>query len=161
MAHTLIDKALEKCGTRYKLAGLTHLSEAYLSNVYSGKRELSPLAAAKIASIAGLDAKEAMAVTAIENEKDPDEREALKRVFFRSGAVAMLVFSIIGLPLAPSPAMAETASECAALYIMLNLTAMLCVCQTWCALVRTTPTRLQTVFENRFSVPRGSLFVER
>ncbi|RYF13924.1 MAG: hypothetical protein EOO77_14885 [Oxalobacteraceae bacterium] len=118
--HTLIDAAVKVCGSRYKVAKVTGLSQTSLSHYYSGKAPLSPIAAAKIAAAAGLDARDAMAVAAIENEKDPIERKALERVFFRTGAAATLLFFIAAGLLGPSPAWADQPSRIRALYIMLN-----------------------------------------
>jgi transcriptional regulator with XRE-family HTH domain len=116
--HNLIDAAVKVCGSRYQLAKRVRVSEAFLSMVYKGKRELGPGVAAKIADVAGLDAHEAAAIAIIENEKDPAEREALKRVFSRTGAVATLLFSISAGWLAPSPATAATLYSGATLIIM-------------------------------------------
>lgn len=101
--HSLIDKAVEVCGSRYRLSQLTGVSQGDLSNAYSGKRCLGPVAAAKVASVAGIDAQRAAVVAMIENEKDPAEREVLKGVFFPAGAKAMLLSSIAAGLLATSP----------------------------------------------------------
>lgn len=102
--HSLIDAAVKKCGSRYALSKRTGIPESTLSFIYSGKRGMSPVVAAKLAAEAGLDAREAAAVAMIESEKDPKEREALKRVFFRSGAAALLAICIGATSFAPSTA---------------------------------------------------------
>ena len=109
--HALIDKAVKVCGSRYKLAKRVGLSQAYLSRVYNGEQDLGPLAAAQIADVAGLDPTEALKAAHIENEKDPDKREALKQLFSRAGAAAMWVFCIVGGSLQPSPATAAASID--------------------------------------------------
>lgn len=126
--HTLIDAAAKVCGSRYKLAKRLGLSQSYLSMVCKGERALAPLTAARIAEIAGLDPQQALTAATIENEKDPDKREALKQLFSRAGAAAMLAFCIVGGSLQPSPATAaasndaqDTTGGASPLYIMSSL----------------------------------------
>lgn len=122
--HSLIDAAVKVCGSRYKVAQRLDISQATLSLIYSGKRDLPPKMAGKLADLAGLNPQEAAVVALIEGEKDPREREALKRVFFRAGAAAMLALCIAVPSLAPSPAMAgarESTDSTGALCILCQL----------------------------------------
>lgn len=118
MGHSLIDAALKVCKTRYRLAKLVGTNEGNLSNIYLGRRGMPPALAAKIAAVAGVDAKDAAAIAMLESVKDPAEREALERAFYPRGAVAMLLFSIVAGSTAYVPNSAEAANNSARLYIM-------------------------------------------
>lgn len=130
MGHSLIDKAVEVCGSRYKVAKRIRVSEATLSTVYRGKAPLSPEVAAKLADVAGMDAMRAAAVAIIEREPDPLEREVLRGVFFPAHAVVMLLFSISAVlsglfatsdaKASPSRVALETSCKDTSLYIMLT-----------------------------------------
>lgn len=107
--HSLLDAAIKVCGSRYKVAKRTGISQTTLSLIASGKQGMGPITAAKLADAAGLNPQAAAAVAMIEGEKDPAEREALKRVFFRATTQAMLVFSIIAESIGLSPTSADVA----------------------------------------------------
>ena len=109
--HSLLDAAVKACGSRYKVAKATGISQTTLSLIASGKQGMGPTTAAKLAAVAGLDATKAAAVAIIEAEKDPVERQVLERVFFQGAARAMLVFSIAGGWLTLSPTTADAVSS--------------------------------------------------
>lgn len=128
--HSLIDAAVKVCGSRYALSKRIGVPESNLTRYASGERALTPRVAAKLADVVGIDAQRAACVAIIENEKDPNEREELKRVFFRGvGAVMSAFFTAVVLN-ATSPTTAEAASPsrvlpttCDSLYIMSTLRA--------------------------------------
>jgi transcriptional regulator with XRE-family HTH domain len=76
---TLIDKAAEMCGSRYKLAKILHEDQGYLSKVANGKRPIGPSLAARLAEQAGVDARTAALASLIALETDPAKRSALAR----------------------------------------------------------------------------------
>lgn len=81
LGQTLIDKAADLCGSRYKLAKRLGVSQSTLSVMASGKKPLSPGLAGRIADVAGLDAKEAALTALIAQEKDEAAKLELCRVF--------------------------------------------------------------------------------
>lgn len=125
--HSLLDKAIQVCGSRYALSKRIGVPESNLTRYASGERQITPRVAAKLADVVGMDAQRAACVAIIENEKDPAEREALTRVFFQAREVAMSVFFTIAGLHATSPTLDAMASPCPdhpttcdRLYIMLT-----------------------------------------
>lgn len=78
---TLIDKAAEKCGGLRRLAEQLDESSSYLSNVRTGKKPISPGIAARIATVAGLDAKRIALEALVSQEKDRQKQIALAAAF--------------------------------------------------------------------------------
>jgi len=77
---TLIDKAAKVCGSAYALAKRTGYSEGSISSVRSGKRAAPDLLLAEAAAIVGADPREALAVQAVERERDPEAQQRLARL---------------------------------------------------------------------------------
>lgn len=80
-AQTLIDKAAEVCGSRYKLAKLTGVSQGNLSEMVQGERGLPPALAGELAAMVGEDPRNAALVEVIAKEKDAERRERLATLF--------------------------------------------------------------------------------
>lgn len=57
VAQTLIDKAIEMCGTAAEVARRLEIDRAEITRLRKGTRPLSPELAAEIAEIAGEDAR--------------------------------------------------------------------------------------------------------
>lgn len=76
----LIDKATEKAGTRYQLAKKLAVFPNVIYELEKGKRKLTPKQAIYLAEIAGEDPKEAALFAITEGEKDPTEKERLKKL---------------------------------------------------------------------------------
>lgn len=80
-AQTLIDKAAELCGSRYKLAHLLHEDQGHLSKIAKGARPIAPGLAARMAAAVGLDPREAAFAAILEQEQDEAKRAELARIF--------------------------------------------------------------------------------
>lgn len=78
---TLIDRAADYCGSRYRLAQVLEESEGNLSKIATGKRALSPRLAAKMANLVGDDPKLAACAALVDQEEDADKRAELARMF--------------------------------------------------------------------------------
>ncbi len=74
---TLIDKAAETCGSRYKLAQRLHESEGNLSQMARGRRPVSPRLAARLAAMVGESPRDAALSALIEGEKDAGKQAEL------------------------------------------------------------------------------------
>lgn len=74
---TLMDKAAAKCGSRYKLAQTLDESLSFLGRIASGKKPMPPTLAARMAVLAGLDARRATLEAVVSQEKDPTKRAEL------------------------------------------------------------------------------------
>lgn len=74
---TLIDRAASVCGSRYKLALRLQESESFLSRVARGKSPMPPGLAARMAVIAGVDARAAALEALVSQEKDHEKARAL------------------------------------------------------------------------------------
>lgn len=82
---TLIDNAVKKCGSAYKLAKVTGTSQGAISHMISGGREVPPTLAAELAEIVGVDPREAALIALVEKEKKPERREKLALLFGLTG----------------------------------------------------------------------------
>jgi FAD/FMN-containing dehydrogenase len=78
---TLIDKAAEMCGSRYKLAKILDESEGNLGSMARGTRQLTPRVAARLAELVDLDPREAACAAIIAMERDATKRADLERAF--------------------------------------------------------------------------------
>lgn len=96
---TLIDRAAKECGSRYRLAQLLNESESNLSKIATGKRDLSPRLAARMAAIVGDDPRDAALSSIIEHEQDATKRAELARLFkLPVSAAAALAFVLLAFP---------------------------------------------------------------
>ncbi len=78
----LIDAARSLGYTDAEVARRIGVSRSYLCDVAAGRKSLSPEAAALLADLAGRDPTEALKAQTVENEKDADRRERLRRALF-------------------------------------------------------------------------------
>lgn len=90
VAQSLIDKAIEMCGTAAEVARRLEIDRAEITRLRKGTRPLSPELAAEIADIAGEDARQAAIDAIIErnekNRKGPLLREILGKAQAAGGA---------------------------------------------------------------------------
>lgn len=77
---TLIDNAAKMCGSAYALAKRTGYSEGSISSIRAGRRPAPDLLLAEAAAITGQDPREALAIQAVERERDPASRDRLARL---------------------------------------------------------------------------------
>lgn len=93
---TLLDKASERCGSDAALAKELGHSRAYVSQLRSGKRPITPELAGILADIAGLDARPAVLDALMESlEKTPRGRrviEAIKKSLWAGVAAICCIF---------------------------------------------------------------------
>lgn len=75
--NTLMDAAASACGSRYKLALKLQESQSFLSRVAAGKSPMPPSLAARMAVIAGQDARRAALDALVSQEKDREKQIAL------------------------------------------------------------------------------------
>lgn len=73
-AQTLIDRASELCQTPYKLAQRLGETHATISRTRAGKQAMSPRLAAKLATLVGIDPREAALAAVVVEIKDPAQR---------------------------------------------------------------------------------------
>lgn len=85
----LIDKAANSCGGLRRLADEIGEDPGFLSKIRSGKKPLSPGIAARLAIVAGMDARRAALEALVSQEKDRIKQQAL--------AIAL------GVPVPPEP----------------------------------------------------------
>ncbi len=76
----LIDKAAEKCGTRYKLAQALGVAPAQVYDWREGRKPCSPADQARIAAFAGEDALQQLVRATIDQAKGDVRREQLVKV---------------------------------------------------------------------------------
>lgn len=88
---TLIDKAAEKCGSRYKLAKQTGISEGNLCKVHKGERSMPAEWAPLLAEQAGVDPVQALAQVVAEQAPEGSRVRALLGGVFRTGVAGMLL----------------------------------------------------------------------
>ena len=80
VAQTLIDKAIELCGTAAEVARRLEIDRSEITRLRKGTRPLSPELAAEIADIAGEDARQA-AIDAIIERNEKNRKGPLLRFF--------------------------------------------------------------------------------
>lgn len=98
-AESLIDKAINSCGSAAELARKMGIDRAEVTKLKQGKRPLSPELAAELADIAGDDAREAAIHAIIERNADGRKGHLLREILGKAlaaGAVGMLVISYNG-----------------------------------------------------------------
>lgn len=74
---SLIEKAAAKAGSRYKLAQALDENLGFLGRVAAGKSPMPPALAARMAVIAGVDARRAAMEALVSQEKDHAKAVAL------------------------------------------------------------------------------------
>jgi len=75
--NTLIEAAARVAGSRYKLAMKLGESQSFLSHIEHGKKRMPPSLAARMAAIAGVDARRAAMEALVSQEKDHEKAVAL------------------------------------------------------------------------------------
>lgn len=96
---TLIDKAIETCGSAAELARRMGIDRAEITKLHKGTRPMSPELAAEIADIAGEDAREAAIAAIIERNAEGRKGHLLREILGKAlaaGVAGMLVFSYSG-----------------------------------------------------------------
>lgn len=92
---SLIDKAAKMCGSAYKLAKETGFSEANISRVRAGKRELPVEWVPVLAEIAGVNARDALAEVVAERMPEGSRARAILGGVRAVGVAAMLLFFVV------------------------------------------------------------------
>lgn len=92
---TLIDKAAKVCGSAYKLSKETGFSEANISRVRAGKRELPIEWVPVLAEIAGVNARDAVAEVLAEQMPEGSRARAILGGVRAVGVAAMLLFFVV------------------------------------------------------------------
>lgn len=78
LGKTLMDQVASKSGmTRYAIAKELHLHQGFLSRVYAGKDPIPPAMAARLAVLAGVDARRAALEALVSQEKDHERAVTL------------------------------------------------------------------------------------
>lgn len=117
---TLIDKAVEVCGSQAELARRMGIFPADVHNMQANKRPISPETAAELADIAGDDARQAV-IDAIIIRNATNRRGAhLKEILGKAlaaGVVGMWLFSYSG---DSTYAMEKIASRFTSIHIVLS-----------------------------------------
>lgn len=103
----LIDKAAEKCGTRYKLAQALGVMPGQVYDWEEGRKTCSPADRARIAAFAGEDAVQELVRATLENARGDLRREQLEAALGKSlraigGAVAIVVLAVSSLICSPA-----------------------------------------------------------
>lgn len=83
---TLIDKAVETCGSAAELARRMGIDRAEITKLKQGTRPLSPELAAEIADIAGEDARQAVIDAIIERNADGRKGALLREILGKAQA---------------------------------------------------------------------------
>lgn len=124
MGHSLIDKAVETCGSGAELARRIGVSKVTVHLMQSGKAPLSPEVAALCAEVIGADPYREAAKAMVEGCKDPKKAERLTRAFHLprlTGGVAMLLISVISAVLCPNDASAKQVRSDLTVYTLWQL----------------------------------------
>lgn len=93
-AETLIDKAIENCGSAAELARRMGIDRAEITKLRQGKRPMSPELAAEIADIAGDDARQAVIDAIIERNRDSRKGHLLKEILGKALAAGVAAMSL-------------------------------------------------------------------
>jgi len=91
---TLIDEAAEKCGGYTKLAERVGVSRQRISDFRHGRATVSPETLGALCDVAELDGEEArrlLAVLIVSNPKNQSRAEVLRRAFFVSLALGVVL----------------------------------------------------------------------
>lgn len=95
LAETLIDKAVERCGSAAELARRMGIDRAEITKLRKGTRPLSPELAAEIADIAGQDAREAAIAAVIERSKGTRKEGAMREILGKALVAGVAGMSLI------------------------------------------------------------------
>lgn len=98
-AKSLIDKAIDSCGSAAELARKMGIDRAEITKLSQGKRPLSPELAAEFADIAGDDAREAAIHAIIERNAEGRKGHLLREILGKglaAGVAGLLLFSYSG-----------------------------------------------------------------
>lgn len=106
---TLIDKASEKCGTRYKLAQNLGVTPTQVYDWEQGRKPCSPADRARLAGFAGEDAVQELVRATLETARGDTRREQLHQLLGKSsraigGALGFVVPALISLTSGPAEA---------------------------------------------------------
>lgn len=111
MGHSLIDKAVEICGSGAELARRIGVSRVTVHLMQTGKAPLSPEVAALCAEVIGADPYREAAKAMVDGCKDPKKAERLTRAFHLprlAGGVAMLLTFVLSAGFCPNDASAKS-----------------------------------------------------
>ena len=112
----LIDKAAEKCGSRYKLAQHLGVTAAQVYDWETGRKPCSPADQARIAGFAGEDAVQQLVRATLEQARGETRKAQLEQLlgkFSRATGAVLLTVVALGASLTYSPtAMAAKYDEC-------------------------------------------------
>lgn len=86
VAQSLIDKAIEICGSAAEVARKLGIDRAEITRLKKGQRPLSPELAAEIADIAGEDARQAVIDAVIERNADSRKGPLLRDILGKAQA---------------------------------------------------------------------------
>jgi len=95
LAKTLIDTAIEKCGSAAALARAMGIDRAEITKLQKGTRPLSPELAAEIADIAGADARQAAIDAIILRAQGTRKEQVLREVLGKAVAAGEAAISAI------------------------------------------------------------------
>lgn len=110
-AQTLIDKAVETCGSAAELARRMGIDRAEITRLRQGKRPLSPELAAEIADLAGEDARQAVIDAIIERNSDSRKGALLREILGKAqaaGGAAMCHISYSNASISATDPIAKT-----------------------------------------------------
>jgi DNA-binding transcriptional regulator YdaS (Cro superfamily) len=108
---SLIDKAAEICGSRYKLAQRLKVSESNLASVKAGRRSLPLEWVPELAELAGVEPRDALARVMAERLPEGSRARALLGGDCRTGAAVMLLLCVVLGPLLPSTSYAKASAD--------------------------------------------------
>jgi DNA-binding transcriptional regulator YdaS (Cro superfamily) len=106
---TLIDKAAQRCGTRYKLAKNLGVSANQVYDWANGTKPCSPADRARLAGFAGEDAVQELVRATLETARGDVRKEQLQQLLGKSSraigaALAFVVPALISLTSGPAEA---------------------------------------------------------
>lgn len=110
---TLIDKAIETCGSAAELARRMGIDRAEITRLRKGQRPLSPELAAEIADLAGEDARQAVIDAIIERNADSRKGALLREILGKgqaAGGAAMCHISYSGDSISATDSIAKNAT---------------------------------------------------
>lgn len=97
---TLIDKAAEKCGTRYKLAQALSVGISTVYDWERGTKPCSPGDRVRLAGFAGEDAVQELVRATLETARGDVRREQLHKLLEKSSRAIGVVLGCVSLVLA-------------------------------------------------------------
>lgn len=116
-AQTLIDAAINSCGSGYKLCKLIRMDQGNLSKVRAGERGLTFAQMVNIAIVAGVDPQEAWYRVSMEQVPEAVQRDLWGKARATIGVAMLLFFVGLGL-LQPSQSYAKKPEKLNLLYIV-------------------------------------------